>query len=223
MTLAKGKVIRGTAASSAKTVVLDGAGESGRAGELRRGKMLPQAVAEAEAEARLRIERAEQAARALLGDAERAAREVREKAREEGRREGGADLAAGFIKLRAEQSAKDRGEIDRTVELARAMAERIVGETIALEPAKIAAIARQALASARQAERVVLRAHPADAEALRSDIASLGLEPQAIEIHADETRSRGSLLVETDLGTLDADITIQLDRLARSLRDGLRN
>jgi flagellar biosynthesis/type III secretory pathway protein FliH len=217
MTIHRGKILRGTATSGAKTVILGGAAEPPR------GRVLPRAVAEAAEEARTRIERAEQAARAILEDAERAARDVRAEAREEGRREATADLAAAWIALRAEQNARAARDLDGTVELARAMAERILGEAIALDPAKIAMMARQALASASQARHVALRAHPADAEALSKEVSSLGLESAAIEIHADDTRPRGSLLLETDLGTLDADITIQLDRLARSLRDGLRN
>jgi flagellar biosynthesis/type III secretory pathway protein FliH len=82
-------------------------------------------------------------------------------------------------------------------------------------------MARQTLAAASQARRIEVRAHPDDAEALSSHLASLGLEEAAIEIHADPSRTRGSLLFDTDLGILDADITIQLDRLTRSLRDGL--
>jgi flagellar biosynthesis/type III secretory pathway protein FliH len=217
MTIHRGKILRGTATSGAKTVILGGAAEPPR------GRVLPRGVAEAAEEARTRIERAEQAARAILEDAERAARDVRAEAREEGRREATADLAAAWIALRAEQNARAARDLDGTVELARAMAERILGEAIALDPAKIAMMARQALASASQARHVALRAHPADAEALSKEVSSLGLESAAIEIHADDTRPRGSLLLETDLGTLDADITIQLDRLARSLRDGLRN
>jgi flagellar biosynthesis/type III secretory pathway protein FliH len=168
------------------------------------------------------MSRAEQGARAILEDAERTAGSMRDQARAEGRQEGAAELAAAWIQLRAEESARDERDLDRTVELARAMAERLIGESIVLDPAKIVSMARQTLASARQARQVVVRAHPADAETLRAHLSSLGLEQAAIEIHADETRTRGSLLLETDLGILDADLTIQLDRLARSLRDGLR-
>ena len=52
---------------------------------------------------------------------------------------------------------------------------------------------------------------------------ALGLEGAAIEIHADVGRTRGSLLLDTDLGTLDANLPLQLDRLARSLRDSFRS
>ena len=216
MTLAKGRVVRENAARGAKAVTLAGIGTSPR------GRLVPRVVADAAREAEERLMRAEQAARATIDEAERKARAIRDEARSEGRQEGAAELAAAWIKLRTEEAARDEKDLDRAVILARAIAERLVGETLRLDPAAIAAMARQTLASARQARRVVLCAHPDDAATLRAHTTSLGLEQVAIEIHADETRTRGSLLAETDLGILDADLTIQLDRLARSLRDSLR-
>ncbi|HMI87249.1 MAG TPA: FliH/SctL family protein [Polyangiaceae bacterium] len=187
------------------------------------GRVVQRARVDAARDASDRVARAEQTAKAVLDDAEREARRLRDEARAEGREEGAAELAAAWIKLRTQESAREERDLDRTVELARAMAERVLGQAIALDPTLVVAMCRQTLASARQARRVGVRAHPADAEALRAHLSSLGLEQAAIEIHADETRTRGSLLLETDLGILDADLTIQLDRLARSLRDGLRS
>jgi flagellar biosynthesis/type III secretory pathway protein FliH len=216
VTLAKGRVMRGPATRAAKAVTLAGLGGDAQ------GRVVERAVAEAAREASDRLARAEQAARAVVDDAERTARAMRDQARAEGRQEGAAELAAAWIKLRAAEDARDERDLDRTVELARAMAERLMGEALLLDPAKIVSMARQTLASARQARHVVVRAHPADAATLRAQLPSLGLEAAAIEIHADEARTRGSLLIETDLGILDADLTLQLDRLARSLRDSLR-
>ena len=216
MTLAKGRVVRSSASLDAKPVALSGAAAHPY------GRVVQRAAADAAEEAADRLARAEQAARAILDQAEQTARSLRDQASREGRQEGAAELAAAWIKLRTEENARDERDLDRTVELARAMAERIVGETIALEPAKIAVMARQTLAAAKQARQIALSAHPEDAAALRAHLGSLGLEQAALEIHADETRTRGSLLLETDLGIIDADLTIQLDRLARSLRDGLR-
>jgi flagellar biosynthesis/type III secretory pathway protein FliH len=99
------------------------------------------------------------------------------------------------------------------------MAERLIGESLELDPGRVTAIARQALANVRRVRTVAIFAHPEDAPVLRQDIERLGLEGAAIEIHADPARSRGSLLMRTDLGTLDADLCLQLDRLAAALRD----
>jgi flagellar biosynthesis/type III secretory pathway protein FliH len=180
-------------------------------------------IAEAAAQAESRLVAADVKARAILAEAELTAVSLREQALEEARQAGAAELAAAWIRLRAEEGLRDERSLEHAVELARALAERLLGEALRLEPATIVAIARQVLVSARQARRIILRAHPDDAEVIRREIAALGLEQAATEIHADATRSRGSLLVDTDLGTLDANLTIQLDRLTRALRDSLRS
>jgi flagellar biosynthesis/type III secretory pathway protein FliH len=215
MTLPKGRVLKGPvdAASS-----VDPGGVTNRA-----ARLVKSALADASAMAFQTIAAAEERARVIVAEAEEAARAVREGARDEGRREGAAELAAAWVKLRTEEERKDERELDRTLELATAMAERLLGEALVLDPAKVVGIAKQALGSARQARRIALKAHPDDAEALRREIALIALEGAAIEIHVEPARSRGSLLLETDLGILDADLTIQLDRLARSLRDSLRS
>jgi flagellar biosynthesis/type III secretory pathway protein FliH len=215
MTLPRGRVLKGPVDSS-KTV--DPGGVKNRA-----GRILKSALADASLEATRKIAAAEERARAIVAEAEEAARTVREGAREEGRRQGAAELAAAFIKLRTEEERKDERDLDRTLELATAMAERLIGDSLELDPAKVVGIAKQVLGHSRQARRIALKAHPDDAEALRREIALLGVEEAAIEIHVEPARSRGSLLLETDLGILDADLSIQLDRLARSLRDSLRS
>jgi len=215
MTLPTGRVLK-SPVSGAKLV--DPGGIKSRV-----GRLLKSALADASVDASQKIAAAEGRARAIVAEAEEAARSVREGAREEGRREGAAEVAAAFIKLRTEEAKKDERQLDRTLELATAMAERLIGESLALDPAKIVAIANQALGSARQARRIALKAHPDDAEALRREIERIGLEGAAIEIHVEPARLRGSLLLETDLGILDADLSMQLDRLARSLRDSLRS
>jgi flagellar biosynthesis/type III secretory pathway protein FliH len=48
-----------------------------------------------------------------------------------------------------------------------------------------------------------------------SDLASVA---EVTRIVPDATRTRGSLRFDTDLGTLDADLAPQLDRLAKKLR-----
>jgi flagellar biosynthesis/type III secretory pathway protein FliH len=214
MTIPKGRVLKGP---------VDAAKADAREATDRAGRILKGALAEASAKAAQTIAAAEERARAIVAEAEDAAQAVRDGAREEGRRQGAAEVAAAFIRLRSEEERKDEHELDRTLQLATAMAERLLGETLALEPAKVLGIAKQALGSARQARRIVLRAHPDDAEVLRREIAQVGLEPAALEIHVEPARPRGSLFLETDLGILDADLTLQLDRLARSLRDSLRS
>jgi flagellar biosynthesis/type III secretory pathway protein FliH len=216
MTLPRGRVVK--APANAGALSIPGSPPASRA-----GKLLKAAAATAALDASAKIAAAEDRARVIVAAAEAQARSLHDEAREEGRKEGAASLAAAWVKLRTEEAGRDERDLDRTTEVARVMAERLVGEALELDPGKVRALARQVLASARYSRRVVFSAHPTDADALRADLGALGLEGAAIEIHVDVTRTRGSLLIETDLGTLDANLTLQLDRLARSLRDSFRS
>jgi len=220
MTLPRGKIIKASSSGATRSSAPPGAPSPGAA---KVGRLLKAAAADASVQATGIVARAEDKARAILAAAEARARAIGDEARDEGRRAGLAELAAGWVKLRTEQESRDERDLDRTTELARFMAERLIGESLAVAPAQIQSIARQALVTARRSRRIAVRAHPDDADALRRDLASLGLEGAAIEIHADVGRTRGSLLFDTDLGTLDANLTLQLDRLARSLRDSFRS
>lgn len=187
------------------------------------GHVVKKSIAEAALLAAERLAAAEERARAILVEVEQAARLLHERTKEEARQEAAAKLAGAWIRFRAEEAARDEKSLDRIVELARAMAERIIGETLRLDGAAVLSIARQVLASARQARRISFRAHTDDAALIRQEITSLGLEEVAVEIHADDARPRGSLLLDTDLGILDANLSIALDRLTRALRDSLRS
>jgi flagellar biosynthesis/type III secretory pathway protein FliH len=218
MSLPRGRIVRGRALGHARAI--EGAAVAPSPSHA--GRLLKSALADAVLAAGERLAAAEAKARAIVAQAEEAARSVRERAVEEAQKEALARLSAAWIRLRTEEARRDERSVERLVELARAMAERLLGEALRLAPETVLAIARQVLASASQARRIAFRAHPDDADVIRREIAALGLEQVAVEIHADAARPRGSLLLDTDLGMLDANLTIALDRLARALRDSFR-
>jgi flagellar biosynthesis/type III secretory pathway protein FliH len=180
-------------------------------------------MVEAAQEAAQILVAAEARAARLLAEAEHQAEATRLRATLEGRVDAETRLAAAWIHLRTQESARDERDLDRSIALARAMAERILGESLTLTPAKILTIARHALSQVRRARSVSLYAHPEDADTLRTNEGALGLEGADIQIHADAARPRGSLSIRTDLGSLDADLSPQLDRLTAALRDTLRS
>lgn len=215
--LARGRVLKLDVSANDVTLVP----VSGSA-EIPTARLLPKAVVDAAENAALIVSQAEARAKTILEEAEASAQETRAKAAEDGRAEGAAALASAWLRLRAEEAARDERELEGTLSLARMIAERLLGETLALDPSRVLGIARQALAQARLARRITIFAHPEDAALLAREKAALGLEPAVVELHADATLSRGSLRLETDLGILDADLAPQLDRLIAALRDGLR-
>ncbi|HEX7664650.1 MAG TPA: FliH/SctL family protein [Polyangiaceae bacterium] len=130
-----------------------------------------------------------------------------------------ATTAALWLALKARQEQALEANLDRTTELAVALAERIVGAAIELDPKTIGKMASALLAEARGAKKALFEANPLDVEALRVETAFLG---DAVAIEPNTELARGSLVLHTDLGTVDGRLTPQLERLAEALRDALR-
>jgi flagellar biosynthesis/type III secretory pathway protein FliH len=187
-----------------------------------RGRVVSRTVVEAEQRARELLEEAERKARELVAAATRESADVRSRAEAEGRAEGAAALAAKAVAWAAHEARADERQLDRIVQVAQLLAERLLGEALRLDPTRVLALARQALTEARGARRITIVAHPEDARALEPLLEEPLLRDATVRVTVDPQRERGSLRLDTELGSLDADLAPQLARLARRLREGLR-
>jgi flagellar assembly protein FliH len=182
-------------------------------------------IAREEVEARLAAERIEQDARAraeaILAEARAQAVAAGQKAAQESREAAHEGAIAQWVAVRRVEDARLQADADRVVTLAVLLAERLVGASLEVQPARITSIAQAVLAEARGARRATLDAHPLDAAALREQLATLGLPVTAIDVRDDPTLARGALRLHTDVGTLDAQLAPRLERLAVALRDAL--
>ena len=185
------------------------------------GRVVAKSVVDASAEAARLLSKARTEAEQLLASAERKAADLRRLAEAEARAEAAAKLAAHALSLATYEAKADERALDRNVALARLLAERLLGTSLAVAPEQVVALARQALAEARGARRLGIVAHPEDAKLLNDSIGSLGVAVETVRIVPDSARARGSLRIETDIGVLDADLAPQLDRLALRLRETL--
>ena len=215
MTVARGRVLKVGDAETSPEAASPGASP------VARGRVVPKALVEAEAKAREIIAEAERQAEQLVLHSQRQAAGVRLTAESEGRADAAASIAAQALALASQEARADERQLDRSVELAVLLAERLLGETLSLQPDRIVALARQALREARHTREVTIVAHPEDAALLRRSLDTLGVPPQAARIQPDPERARGSLRLETEAGTLDADLAPQLERLALKLRESL--
>jgi flagellar biosynthesis/type III secretory pathway protein FliH len=157
---------------------------------------------------------------AALHAAEEAAAAA-EGARRDAQAAADAQLLARWLALR-EAEARRTEDGDRVLSLAVALAERLIGATLELDPARIVTLAAGVLAEARGARRAVIHAHPLDAEVLRHQLSASSLDPASVSIECDEGLARGALKLHTDVGIIDAQLASRLDRLADVLRDALR-
>ena len=156
---------------------------------------------------------------AILADARTKAANVAQMAAREAAEAEQAKLGAQFLALRVREERATEAQLDRSVELASVLAERLLGEAVRLDPELVAKLARQALAEAQGARTVRIEAHPDDIAALERHTLEFG---QVASITSDATLQRGNLRLHTDLGTIDAQLRPQLERLAAALRDALR-
>lgn len=216
MTIERARIIKGAFAADARGGStlgrsLEPAASPTAAAVAGRARRVAREVLEARSEAARLIDEARTNAAAIVASAvEKAAAEAREKEV--------ARLAAGFLELREADTRRTERDLDRIVELAVLLAERLVGEAIRVEPARIAELAASAIQEARGARRVRIDACPEDVAALSEALGAIG---QSADIQPDPTLRRGSLVVHTDLGRVDARLEPQLARLAVALREAL--
>lgn len=215
MTLARGRVLRDA------PVVRPARNPEGPGARLPRGHRVPRDVVATTERAQTLLAEARACATRILAGAEREAAELRLRAEVTGRADASARLAAQVLAQAENEAAAAARGLERSVELARLLAERLLGEELRLDGARVAALARQALREAGGARRVVLAAHPEDAEALRRELPGLAEGYRAFSVVEDPSRTRGSLRIESDVGVLDADLAPQLDRLLGLLRESL--
>lgn len=211
MTLQRARVIKGAFPEASSDPSAPRPGRVGAAAAARARRVAGEVV-EARAEAARIVAAAHEEARAVVAAAAAAAAA-------EAREAEVARLAAGFLALRDAEARRAERDVDRVVELAVLLAERLVGEAIRVEPARVAALAASAMHEARGAQRVRIDASPDDVAPLAEALGALG---RTADVQPDPTLGRGSLVVHTDLGRVDARLEPQLARLAAALREALR-
>jgi type III secretion protein L len=139
---------------------------------------------------------------------------------EEGYRRGYEEALAGLARLEQETAALFEKIEPQVVALSVKVAEKIIGAELAARPEAIAAVVSQALRTVRHQRDISIRVHPSHVPALEGRKAQLlGVLSRArdLMIRGDESMRPGGCVIETELGTLDADLTTQLEILERAL------
>lgn len=220
MSVERARVIKGSAGAGTSHTSDTVAKDADVAARLRVATRLPAAVAVAHAEAARIIAAARETADAIVAQANANASAMEERAARDAREGELARLAAEVLAVRSGAERRAERELDHTIELAVLLAERLVGEALAVEPARVLALAEGALRETRGARQLRVEACVDDVPALTELLVALGAGVATVEPNPE--LSRGSLVVHTELGRVDARLAPQLSRLAEALREVLR-
>jgi type III secretion protein L len=175
----------------------------------------------------------EQAAEILAAagrEAEALRGEAREAGRNEGREEGRNEILPALISFaQAGQSLIVFEEqmvarfTPQIVRLALEIAEKVVGKTVAEDPAIVAAVLERAKKEVPDARMVRVRLHPADHQVLadmRPELVRAGEEGgRKIEVLVSDEIGRGGCRIETEIGVVDATLPTQFQEIKRQLLD----
>ena len=159
----------------------------------------------------------EQAAQ-LTRDAQLEAEQIRSEAEQQGLAQGATKLAASALRIEQQRAGLREASQSDMITIARLLAERLIHKALQLNPETIVDLARDAMAQLSRSRRVTLHAHPDDTQALRTHVDVFGIPQECIKILPDPTRARGCLRFDSDIGEIDADIGLQLDRLVEAIR-----
>jgi flagellar biosynthesis/type III secretory pathway protein FliH len=109
------------------------------------------------------------------------------------------------------------------VRLALEIAEKIIGKSVVNDPQITTSILARAEREVGEAKRLRIYLHPADYSALAefaAELVQIGSQRgRQIEVVAAQDIGRGGCRLETDIGTVDATVPVQLAEIRRQLLD----
>ena len=171
-------------------------------------------VYQAQEEADRLLADARQEAKAILRRAKIRVKAWRQKARAEAEAGSAERLAESLRQVARWRSQLAQGNQQQLLELAVAMADRLLGEQLKLEPERIASLCGQVIAeSACQDQQLTIKLCPRDVE-----MAGSWLESQEdFLIETDESLSPGDCMIASPWGEVDARLVTRLDLLLKGL------
>jgi type III secretion protein L len=188
-------------------------------------KIVRHEVFDASHEARKIVDAAGEQARRVLDEARREAAAIKETARTEGFEEGLThwnQLVDEATRARAQALQEAEFEILR---LAVRVAERILGQQLQLAPGMIADVVAEALKSVRHEKSLTIQVHPQHVEQVRQRMDRIYAVTGAardIQIVPNPAIAQGGCIVETEMGTIDAQLETQLKCMEAALKRAAR-
>jgi type III secretion protein L len=177
-------------------------------------------VYSASAKARELLQKAQAEAEDIVRKAKEKSDELRKSGYESGYQEGLAQVTEQLVKARQEHELFLKNANRELMDLAFKIAEKIIGKQLEIEPQTIISIVKQAMQNVRGSKQLTIRVHPDDAKILRENDEelqeALGRQ-RIIDIMEDKKVHPGGCIIESEIGTVEAQLQTQLERLKKIL------
>ncbi|MDO8461914.1 MAG: FliH/SctL family protein [Deltaproteobacteria bacterium] len=154
---------------------------------------------------------------AVLAQAEQTYESEKKRGFEEGVQEGLAQMTETLVKAEAEREKMLSQSEEEIVTLVNAIVHKVLGREI--ERGAVVDVARQAV-SQIVGQRIVIRVHPSDLKFLRQrekELMSLLDRTQSLNFREDPLIAEGGCVVDSELGTIDAQLPYQLSAIKKAL------
>lgn len=159
---------------------------------------------------------AEKAAADIVAEANRQRDEIFGKARDEARAEVAAQTSAELAKAKMQAGQILASSENDLLALACKIAEKIIGRDLERQPEVVVEICATAIENVRHAKSMVLRVNPRDGATLREKrptLMSLVGRAMDISIKDDAEVEVGGCIIQTEFGTIDAQLKTQFEML----------
>lgn len=177
-------------------------------------------VFEASQEAKRILEEARRAAAAIIDEAHQQKEKLLAEYRQVGREEGLAQMSAEIAKAKIQAGEILKRAEPEILALSLKIAEKIIGHDLERQPDLIADICANAVEAMRNAKQLTLRINPKDGAVLRSKTPKLmELVGRSVDIaiRDDGDVEPGGCIIQTEYGTVDAQLKTQLEMLRNVL------
>ena len=213
--MAIGKVIKGDGSGE-----LAGSAERSVAPRPTRAGVMNAEIFEARQSAQGIIEEANREKERILAEAQREREDVLAKAREQGRQEGLAQASEIILRSKMQAGEILAGHERDVIALACRIAEKIIGRDLERQPELMVDMCATAIEQLRSAKAMVLRVHPKTAQVLRArkpELMELIGRAVDLAIREDQDVAPVGCIVQTEFGTIDAQLPTQFEMLQNVL------
>ncbi|MBI2687125.1 MAG: hypothetical protein HYX27_12480 [Acidobacteria bacterium] len=129
-----------------------------------------------------------------------------------------ARLASSIGELATYRARFRRESEPELIKLALAVARKILRRELTVDPHSLLGVLKAALETINRSEVLCIRVSQDDAPIVSAQVAALGL-PDPVEITGDRTLERGTVVVDTRRGQVDASIQTQLAEIENGFAD----